>query len=151
MKTVLITGANRGIGLALTKVCLEISMRVIATCRHPDEADALIALSEQHVQLSIEQLNVNDQAQIDTLQERLLQQPIDWLINNAGISGKRGVTVGNIERQNFLKVLETNCLGPVKISEAFLPNLAASEDKLIIIISSRVGSISDNSSGKSYA
>ena len=149
MKCALITGANRGIGLALTKACLALPMKVIATCRNPAEASELMALQGEHCE--VHALDVNDQAQVDALQQKLADRSIDWLINNAGTSGERGVTVGNIDRENFMHVLETNCLSPLKISEAFLPNVKRSDDKLIAVISSRMGSISDNTSGRSYA
>ena len=76
---------------------------------------------------------------------------LDWIINNAGISGEQGVTVGNIERNNFLNVINVNCLGALKISEAFLPQLRKGQDKLIVAISSRLGSIGDNQQSRSYA
>lgn len=150
MKTILITGANRGIGLEFARQ-LSLHHRVIATCRNPDAAHDLQKLAQQSSGLSVYPLDVLEDASIKSLSAQLAHYPIDWLINNAGIAGMSGVTVGNIERENFLQVLNTNCLSVLKVSEAFLPQLKASRDKLIICISSRMGSIAENEEGRSYA
>ena len=151
MKTVLITGANRGIGLAFVKQLATQNLMIIATCRSPEQADDLIALSNLHANIHIKKLDVNDDNSIELLASDLQDTPIDWLINNAGISGNDGVTVGNIERDNFLKVLETNAVSPIKLTDSLLPSLLESQDKLVVCISSRMGSISDNQRGRSYA
>ena len=72
-------------------------------------------------------------------------------MNNAGTSGEQGVTVGNINRENFINVFNINCISVVKLSDALLPNLQSSVEKSILVVSSRMGSISDNNSGRSYA
>lgn len=151
MKTILITGANRGIGLAFVKQLCTEKNYIIATCRTPDEAQELQELANQHQNIVIKKLDVNDDESINKLASSLEDTSIDWLINNAGISGESGVTVGNIARQNFLKVLETNAVSPIKLTDALLDNLSKSQDKLVVCISSRMGSISDNQRGKSYA
>ena len=151
MKTVLITGANRGIGLEFVKQLADQGIEVLACCRDPKKAKDLIQLADANANIKIFQLDVIKQDQIDTLHEELKDKAIDWLINNAGISGASGVTVGNIDRSNFLKVMNVNCLSPVKMAEAFIPNLEKSHDKLILNISSAMGSITENESGRSYA
>ncbi|WP_133130336.1 SDR family oxidoreductase [Legionella yabuuchiae] len=151
MKRALITGANRGIGFAFVKALSDCGFTVFATCRNPDEAKSLQELSQSHEQVSIKTLDITDDNNIQRLADELSDTPIDWLINNAGISGEQGVTVGNIERDNFLNVFEVNCLSALKVSEAFLPQVSKSQDKLIVCISSRMGSISDNERGRSYA
>jgi len=151
MKTILITGANRGLGLEFVRQLAQDETTIIACCRNPQEADELSAYAEEKKNIVMEALDVRDDQQISNLVKKLHNQPIDWLINNAGITGDTGVTVGNVDRDNFLNVINTNCLSPLKISEAFLKNIEQSQDKLIVCISSQMGSIKDNVSGRSYA
>src|SRR5215216_6195940 len=149
MKTILITGANRGLGLEFVRQLAQDETTIIACCRNPQEADELSAYAEEKKNIVMEALDVRDDQQISNLVKKLHNQPIDWLINNAGITGDTGVTVGNVDRDNFLNVINTNCLSPLKISEAFLKNIEQSQDKLIVRISSQMGSIKDNVSGRS--
>ena len=151
MKTILITGASRGLGLEFSRQLSLQGESVIATCRHPQRASVLQELAKKRQNLSIITLDVIDDQSIARLVEILGDSPIDWLINNAGIAGAQGVTIGNIERENFLNVMNINCLGAIKVCEALLPNLLKGEDKLIINISSYLGSISANQQGGSYA
>lgn len=151
MKTILITGSNRGLGLEFTKQLTTQGENVIATCRQPQRAEILQELAKRNENLSIITLDVSDDQSIARVINMLGDTPIDWLINNAGITGEQGVTIGNITRDNFLNVMNVNCLGAVKVSEALLPNLQKGEDKLIICMSSRLGTISDNQWGRAYA
>ncbi|KTC87520.1 MULTISPECIES: SDR family oxidoreductase [Legionella] len=151
MKTILITGASRGLGLEFARQLSAQGENVIATCRHPAGASVLQDLGKKRDNLSIITLDVSDERSIARLVDLLGDRPIDWLINNAGITGTQGVTIGNIERENFLNVMNVNCFGALKVSEALLPNLLKSEDKLIVNMTSRLGSISDNQWGRAYA
>lgn len=151
MKTVLITGANRGLGLEFVRQLSEQDTKVIAACRNPTEAEELQLLARSRKNILCFKLDITNDQDILELVKKLGDQSIDWLINNAGISGTQGVTIGNIHRENFLNVLNVNCLSVLKISEALLPMLSKSQDKLIICISSSMGSISDNETGRSYA
>ncbi len=146
MKTALITGANRGIGLEFAQQLKEQGYYILGACRHPENAPELCALADE-----VFQLDVTNDTDITALKQKLGNRPIDLLINNAGTSGEQGVTVGNVDRANFMNVLNVNCIGVVKLSDALLPNLEASEDKSILVISSHMGSISDNERGRSYA
>lgn len=150
-KTVVITGANRGIGLEFVKQLSAQGMEVIATCRQPDDATELHALKKIYHHISILPLDVTSDDDIDALMRYIENKPIDWLINNAGISGETGVKVGHISRDNFMHVMNVNCLSVLKLSDALLPQIKQSVDKLIICISSRMGSIADNDSGARYA
>ena len=149
MPTVLITGANRGIGLEFARQYLADDWRVIACCRDPDQADELRALSDDAGRLQIERLDVTDHAQIDALATRHAE-PVDLLLNNAGIIGPIPIPA-HIERQHFgsldydlwAQVLRTNTFGPVKMAEAFLPQVEASEQKKIVSLSSTIGSIAE--------
>lgn len=145
-KNVLITGANKGIGLEFARQLKAKDYYVIGCCRNPSEATHLNQLADEVIRLDITEDN-----DIQQLTKILNNRPIDLLINNAGTSGEPGVTTGNIDRNNFLNVININCIGTVKLSDALLPNLLAGHDKNIIVISSRMGSISDNEQGRSYA
>lgn len=151
MKTVLITGANRGLGLEFAKQLSAQGMQVIASCRQPEGAGELHALAKDRKNLRLAKLDVSDDGNLLALAKELKNCPLDWLINNAGISGYQGVTLGNIERENFLRVFNINCLSALKVSEVFLPLLEKGQDKLIVNLSSIMGSISDNQRGRSYA
>jgi NAD(P)-dependent dehydrogenase (short-subunit alcohol dehydrogenase family) len=146
MKTAFITGANRGIGLEFVKQLKEKGYYILGACRHPENEQELNALADE-----LFQLDVTNDTDITLLKQNLDNRPIDLLVNNAGTSGEQGVTIGNVDRTNFMNVLNTNCISVVKLSDALLPNLEASEDKSILVISSRMGSISDNERGRSYA
>ena len=149
LHTVLITGANRGIGLEFVKQYLNAGWQVIACCRDPQKAEDLNAIRDER--LTIYPLEVTEQAQIESLAKKLDGTPIDLLINNAGIGGAQGVTVGNIDPENLLHVYSVNTIAPVKLADTLLPNLRKSSLKTIANISSRMGSIGDNTSGRSYA
>ena len=145
--TVLITGANRGIGFEFVKVYLERDYNIIATARKPEKAEALNALAAENDNLTVTQLDVTDFDRVDALALELEGQPIDILINNAGISGDtRSQFLGKVDYDNLRKVLEVNLLAPTKIAEAFYPNLLASEWKKLVVVSSSEGSIAGVSS-----
>lgn len=146
MKTALITGANRGIGLEFARQLKNKGYYIIGCCRTPSKATELNKLADEVIQL-----DVTDDNNIASLKQTLNNRPIDLLVNNAGTSGEQGVTIGNINRKNFLDVLNVNCISVVKLSDALLPNIQLSQEKGILVVSSQMGSISDNSSGRSYA
>ena len=146
MKTALVTGANRGLGLEFAHQLKNKGYHVIGCCRQPSAAKELHSIANEVIQLDV----TNDQ-DINALKNTLAHRPIDLLVNNAGISGESGVTLGNVDRENFINVLNVNCISVIKLSDALLDNLLLSEEKSIIVISSRMGSIADNDRGKSYA
>ncbi|MFO2625237.1 SDR family oxidoreductase [Legionella pneumophila serogroup 1] len=146
MKTALITGANRGIGLEFSRQLKKKGYYIIGCSRNPEQADNLKQFADEVIKLDV--TNDND---ITSMVKTLNNRPIDLLVNNAGTSGEQGVTVGNVNRENFMNVLNVNCISVVKICDALLPNIKSSEEKSILAISSRMGSISDNEQGRSYA
>ena len=150
MPTVLVTGANRGLGLEFARQYAADGWNVIACCRNPETAEELAMLAADAPSLRVEQLDVTDFAAIEALGEKYAGEPIDVLLNNAGIIGPVPIAE-NIERQHFGKmeydiwedVLRVNTFAPVKMAEVFLEHVAASEQKKIVTISSSVGSITE--------
>ncbi|GAB4357098.1 MAG: SDR family oxidoreductase [Methylohalobius sp. ZOD2] len=150
MPTVLVTGANRGIGLEFVRQYLQAGWRVLACCRRPREARDLQALTNRFDALHIHPLDISDFERIDQLAADLRAEPIDLLINNAGIYGDvRGRGFGKLDHRKWQEVFRVNVQGTVKMCEAFLPHVVASDRKLMVALSSKMGSIADNSSGGS--
>lgn len=147
MPTLLITGANRGIGLELTKRYAADGWTVIATCREPQSAAALKAVPG----IAVEALDVTDYAAVDKLAQTYDGTAIDLLLNNAGIYGNRDGALKVSDFDTYLQVLQVNSVSPIKMALAFLPHLKATKGGAkIATISSRMGSISQGGGG-SYA
>ena len=151
-RNVLITGANRGLGLEFVHQYLADGWHVIATCRNPGAAADLNALENE--QLEIHSLDVADFAAIDSFAKQLGGRPIDVLINNAGLFGpKRKAdndlrqSFGHIDYDILSEVTRVNAHAPLKLSEALLENVAASDEKKIVTISSTLGSIAGTDIG----
>jgi len=140
--TVFITGANRGIGLALAQNFSEAGYEVIGTARKPDQADAL-----KETGARVEQLDVTDQASVDAMAQSLADVPIDILINNAGIIGEDNKDLASLDVENVALVLNVNTLGPVRVMKALFPNVQSGEQKKIVNISSMMGSMEMNTWG----
>jgi NAD(P)-dependent dehydrogenase (short-subunit alcohol dehydrogenase family) len=156
MPTALVTGASKGLGLEFVRQLAASGWRVHACCRSPQSADSLRALARdagEHVE--VQQLDIDDFASIDELATRFSDEKIDLLINNAGIidtvptsfSESSRTTVqalGGINYDGWADVMRTNVVGTMRMAEAFLPNVEASEGKTIVMISSIMGSITAN-------
>jgi NAD(P)-dependent dehydrogenase (short-subunit alcohol dehydrogenase family) len=142
MPTVLVTGANRGIGLEFTRQYAGDGWQVIACCRKLGEADALKKVKGE---VSIDAIDVADDEQIAQLAGRLKGQAIDLLINNAGVYGPRRGT----NTAAWLDVFRVNTIAPFRLAEALAPHVARSTHKTIVSLTSRMGSIASNESGDS--
>ncbi|HEY3175426.1 MAG TPA: SDR family oxidoreductase [Candidatus Polarisedimenticolia bacterium] len=152
MRTVLVTGANRGIGLELARQYATDGWRVHACCREPGSARELDLLQRASGGRVIpHRLDVTDAARIHALAAQLAGQPIDILLNNAGVYGTQGESFGNLAESDWIEVLRVNTLAPFRMAEAFVEHVAASGMKLFATISSKMGSIDDNTSGGRYA
>lgn len=147
---IVITGANRGIGLGFVNHYLKQGMRVTACCRAPQHADALQRLSQQYPQLSLVRLDITVKAEMNAFIDSLVGEPIDLLINNAGDYGPKGVTFGHCDEQEWLKVMQVNAIAPIMLTQACYPLLKQSRQSKVIFISSKMGSIADNNSGGAY-
>ncbi len=148
--TILITGANRGIGLKLTEQFAEDGWQVLACCRNPADAGQLQALTETDLAIELHALDVTNYEQMATLANQLGNRPIDILLSNAGIYGSKGVGFGEVDAEEWRQVLEVNTIAPLMLVQTLVEQVAASQQKLVAVISSKVGSIADNSSGGSY-
>jgi NAD(P)-dependent dehydrogenase (short-subunit alcohol dehydrogenase family) len=149
MPTVLITGANRGIGLALARGYAAEGWRVYACCRHPDKAKDLKALKEASGErVAIHRLDVTDGLKVANLARELAEEAIDVLINNAGVGGPCG-GFGETDYDRWQPVLAVNTFAPLRMAERFVEQVARGERKLIVNISSKMGSIAANVSSDS--
>lgn len=147
MPTVLITGANRGIGLELARQYAAAGWDVIGCCRKPKEANDLKALKGK---IEIKALDVAKPASIAKLAAALKGRAIDVLLNNAGILGRRA-GFGKADSKEFLAVMQVNALGPLLMTESFWPLVKRSKEKKIVAITSGMGSIASGANGGSYA
>ncbi len=138
--TVLITGANRGLGLAFTEQYAARGWNVLATCRDVAAATDLHQLAERHAALRIEPLDVARDDQVAALAARYAAQPVDVLLNNAGIYGTLSrQALGSLDFVEAQRVIDVNALGALRVSAAFLPQVAASQQKKIISLGGGLG------------
>jgi NAD(P)-dependent dehydrogenase (short-subunit alcohol dehydrogenase family) len=140
MATYLVTGTNRGIGYEYCRQLQARGDRVIAVCR---------SASEELKQLGVrveEKIDITSDASVTDLRDRLGDTAIDGLINNAGIVKR--VTLEDLDFDSIREQFEVNALGALRVTHALLPNLKA--DSKIVLMTSRMGSIADNTSGSSY-
>lgn len=152
MKTLLITGANRGIGLEFVRQYAAEGWRVLACCRKPAAADLLNRLVSQFPdRIQVHALDVTDHRQIEQLAQTLTDQPIDLLINNAGVyPPDRGDAFGRTDYASWQHAFAVNTMAPLKMAEAFIRQVSCSERKTIATITSKMGSVADNRGGGSY-
>jgi NAD(P)-dependent dehydrogenase (short-subunit alcohol dehydrogenase family) len=150
--SVLITGANRGLGLEWARQYAEAGWRVYATCRRPEDAEDLKALVGRHPRLSVHRLDVTDSEELRTLRLDLEEASIDLLLNNAGVYLDKFMgDFGGIDYEVWLRTLAVNTLGAVRVSEAFAGQVARSGKKLVVAITSHMGSITEIAAPGSYA
>jgi NAD(P)-dependent dehydrogenase (short-subunit alcohol dehydrogenase family) len=140
--TVLVSGANRGIGLRLARNYAERGWTVIATARKPGKADELNELAKANPKVSVERMDLLDHASIDALAAKYRDVPIDVLLNNAAMLGDpAGQDIGTYDYELLERVLAVNTIGTMKMAEAFLDNVAASEQKKLVAVTSQQASI----------
>lgn len=146
MAVVLITGANRGIGLALVKAYAGRRDRVIATVRYTSdraELDAFAAANPKWVEII--EMDVSEAADIGRARRKLEAEPIDVLINNAGVPGPDHQTATDMDFDGLIEAINVNSIAPLRIATAFLPNVQAAKGK-IITLSSQMGTMQSASS-----
>lgn len=147
MTTVLIAGANRGLGLEFVKQYAADGATVIAGCRDPDAASDLKALADQgDGKITIHALDVGDDGSVAAFKSAVGDTPIDIFVANAGVYGGQQQSFGEVDFEGWLKTLNVNTLGPVRLAQAFADNVAAAKGKLIAI-TSQMGSTAESSGG----
>jgi NAD(P)-dependent dehydrogenase (short-subunit alcohol dehydrogenase family) len=147
MSTVLITGANRGLGLEFTRQYAAAGWKVLATCRDPQNATELNTIAGE---IQVLPLDITDYLAIETVSRILRAEKIDLLLNNAGLYGSRAVAFGETDYEDWFDVFRVNTQAPLKMAECFVEQVANSDKKLIVSISSRLGSIGENDEGQQY-
>jgi NAD(P)-dependent dehydrogenase (short-subunit alcohol dehydrogenase family) len=149
--TVLITGANQGIGLEFAKEYAAKGWTVIATHRRTTTPEELAQLAAKYPKVRVERMDVTDAAQIEALGAKLKGVPIDILLSNAGLvrtdpidkpGGNTNQMFGTLDYKLLDDFIHTNVAGPLKISETFIENVKASRQKKIVAISSAAASVS---------
>lgn len=152
MKTVLITGANRGIGLEFSRQYAADGWSVLACSRNLGKSDELNKLMAHYPGLiKVLPLDVSDHAQIERLAQDLSDESIDLIINNAGIYPKSGAnSFGHTDYEEWMRIFRINTMALLKMAETFVAQLVRSEHKTFVAITSKMGSIEDNSGGGSY-
>ncbi len=149
MSTVLITGANRGIGLELTRCYIARGDTVIACCRSPEDAQELHQIENQgNARVYIHPLEVTDATSIAALKASLGPMVIDILINNAGIIGPETQSIREMDFDGFLDTLNVNTLSPLRMLQAFIDTLKASAAPKAITISSSMGSFTSTATDR---
>ena len=149
MSTILVTGAGRGIGLALVETFAQRGDQVLATVRDGRSLEPLAAVMAEFPDLvEVHRLEVTDPASIAALATRLADRPIDVLINNAGTLGPARQSSFDMDFEGWIATFRVNTLAPLAVSQALLPNLRAGEHPKILTISSGMGSMSSTQSDR---
>ncbi len=147
MPTVLITGANRGLGLEFAKQYAADGWSVIATCRNPIGVGELAQIEGDIAVYGLEILNP---ASLSRFASDLGDRPIDVLINNAGVYGPKPVKAADVTVADWTPVMQTNAMAPLLVSRTLLKNVEAGDRKMIVNISSIMGSIENGSGPSEY-
>lgn len=144
-KTYVVTACNRGLGLEFARQLSGRGNRVIATARDPESAHEL-----QRLDVEVTQLDVSDAASVDRFGAALAEGSVDVLINNAGV-GVHSTPLDELDFAEMERFFAVNSIGTLRVTRALLPALRSGADKKIVNLTSRMGSIEDNSSGAAYS
>ena len=159
MPTVMVTGANRGIGYEHVAQYAQKKWKVIACTRQPEKAIDLLQLQDKYgANFIIEELEVTNHKQVDDLSQKHSNTAIDIFINNAGTGGPEGMPgamdyqkIDNMNYQIWRDILEVNLLAPFKVATSFHKQISISDKKTLIMMSSDLGSVSQNTFGGLYS
>ena len=163
MKTILVTGTNKGIGLEIVRQYLNDGFKVIATCRNLSKQDSLNELLNSFPNMiSVYQMELLDEKSIESFSSKIIDIPIDIFINNAGITfgysrnaklSNTGIslnkfnTFGHIKSENWLPIFKANCIAPLLLTQLLYRNFLLGNEKKIVFISSKPASITENTGG----
>ena len=152
MATALVTGSNRGLGLEWVRQYAAEGWQVYATCRQPTEADELKALADQEKGIRVLRLDVTKPDEINALAVELIDEPIDVLVNNAGVYLEKFMEVGlrRLRYEDWEYTFQVNTLGAVRVTEALQDHVARSEKRLVVVISTHMASIADIAAPGAY-
>ena len=150
MKTIIVTGANRGIGLELVKQYCNRNYQVIGTYRDETTSGELISMSRNLDNLKVYSLDVSSDQSLKDFSSKLGETPVDIFINNAGVYGPRDSSFSNVDEKNWIPVFQTNVIAPLLLTQLIIENLRNGSQKKLIYITSKMGSIDDNKSGGAY-
>ena len=166
MKTILVTGTNKGIGLEIVRQYLKEGFKVIATCRNLNKIDNLNKLLYSFPgMISVYQMELLDEKSIESFSSKIKDIPIDIFINNAGITfgysrnaklSNTGIslnklnTFGYIQSDNWLPIFKANCIAPLLLTQLLYRNFLLGDQKKIVFISSKPASITENTGGSMY-
>ena len=150
MATILVTGANRGLGIEFVEQYLNEGYEVIATYRNENSSMDLIEMGNERSNLKLLQLDVSSKKSLNSFAKNLGNLPIDIFINNAGVYGPRNSSFGNVDEENWIPAIKVNAIAPILLTQLIIKNIRAGADKKLIYITSKMGSIDDNKGGGAY-
>ena len=150
MATILVTGANRGLGIEFVEQYLNEGNEVIATYRNKNSSMDLIEMGNERSNLKLLQLDVSSNKSLNSFAENLGDSPIDIFINNAGVYGPRNSSFGNVDEENWIPAIKINAIAPILLTQLIIKNIRSGADKKLIYITSKMGSIDDNKGGGAY-
>jgi NAD(P)-dependent dehydrogenase (short-subunit alcohol dehydrogenase family) len=150
MPTALIVGASRGLGLEFVRQYHRAGWHVVAACRDPSTASLLNKVAAPGPGIEVVACDVTDSTSVTTLAQAIAGRAIDHLVFNAGIAGPRDYTPADFDEQAWIDVLRTNTIAPLRFAGNFVDHVQRSEKRLMAFVSSRRGSMAENSWGGHY-
>lgn len=152
MTTILVTGANRGLGLEFVRQYAADGVHIHAACRNPAKADALNALAATSKgNVKVHAMNVADAASIAACAQALNGVAIDIVINNAGIYGPKSQSAADMDYAGWAETLDVNTMGPLRVAVAFKENLKRGTTRKMVAVTSQMGSIAQGGGRGFYA